>query len=310
MDGGMGWRDLLAQPTMDRCRIRSAAVATHRAHTSSHSTYWRRGELRYAREMGSPYREPPRFLLCPRCAEMLDRAFEGVWPCPRCEGLWIARATLDAAFGDSRWPEGHAMWWRNAIECPECTLEGKATTMTARMSNDVIIDHCADHGVWLDRGELGRLMGVADDELGALRARLAATAPDLDQLVARRDQWRADLESRRRAVLEYKQMLDEKYREHLAISGAERARLAEESAARPVAARPAAQRTEEAETLRAQASAEVARLQDRVGVLSDHIRRLEGELAVTRQRASVVQQELDTARARLRALEDQRAGSP
>jgi len=306
--------------------------------------------------MGSPYREGPRLLLCPRCAEMLDRAFEGVWPCPRCEGLWIAPATLDAAFGDPRWPPGHAMWWRNSIECPECAVEGKATVMTARMSRDVIVDQCADHGVWLDRGELGRLMGTGDDELGALRARLAASAPDLGELVEQREKWRADLESRRRAVVEYKQMLDEKYRQHVAIAEAERGRLAAESAARAAAAtapeasplpphastappsagerdtarppsaderdtarppstgerdtaRPAAQPTEDARILRAQASADVARLQDRVGLLSDHIRRLEGELAVSRQRAAVVQQELDAARAKLRALDDQRAGS-
>jgi len=112
--------------------------------------------------MGSPYREAPRFLLCPRCGEMLERALDGAWSCLRCEGLWIGPAALDAAFGDPRWPPGHAMWWRNSIECPECALEGKATLMTARMSSDVIVDQCADHGVWLDRGELGRLMGLPE----------------------------------------------------------------------------------------------------------------------------------------------------
>lgn len=266
---------------------------------------------------------------------MLDLEFQGVSSCPRCEGLWIAPATLDAAFGDPRWPGGNAMWWRNSIECPECTLEGKVTLMTARMSNDVIVDQCAEHGVWVDRGELGRLMGVADDELGALRARLVATAPDLDRVVARREQWRADLEIRRRAALEYKQMVDEKYRQYLLISEAERARFAAERAEPAVAAAPdasqvalpasaapspsaverdaarrGAQRSEELATLRAQASAEVARLEERAGVLSEHVHRLQVELSATRQRASVVQQELEAARARLRAIDDQRAGSP
>ncbi|HZJ62080.1 MAG TPA: hypothetical protein VFD36_01040, partial [Kofleriaceae bacterium] len=153
--------------------------------------------------------------------------------------------------------------------------------------------------------------------------------------VGRREQWRADLEIRRRAALEYKQMVDEKHRQSLLISEAERARFAAERAEHPAAAAPpdasrrappastapspsaehdaarrGARRAEELATLRAQASAEVARLEERAGVLSEHVHRLQVELSATRQRASVVQQELEAARARLRALDDQRAGSP
>lgn len=267
-------------------------------------------------------------MLCPRCGEVLDRAFEGVSTCLRCEGLWIAPATLDAAFGNPCWPSGNVMWWRNSIECPECALEGKATVMSARMSSDVIVDQCAEHGVWLDRGELGRLMGVAGDELGALRSRVQAMAPDLDQLVARRQKWRADLESRRRATLEYRQRLEEEHRQRVAITERERQRRAdaqrgrapaapaEPSPARPAprgeprpaqdrdeAARRAAEREQLAGTRRAQAAAEVARLQDRLGVLHDHVRRLEVEIAETRQRAAGIDQELDAALAKLRGLD-------
>jgi len=280
--------------------------------------------------MGSPYREGPSLLLCPRCAEMLDRAFEGAWPCPRCEGLWLAPATLDAAFGDPHWPAGQAMWWRNSIECPECAIEGKATVMTARMSSGVIVDQCADHGVWLDRGELGRLMGVADNAVGALRARVAATAPEVGQLVEERERWRADLESRRQAIREYKQMLDNKLRDQLAIAHAQRARLEAEAAdppplsapsiapapapapastgaatptrALPIAAPPSSRA--DFETLRAQTAAEVASLEHRLGVLDQHIYRLTGELAETRRRVLRMQDELDAARARLRSLDE------
>ncbi|HEU4732138.1 MAG TPA: zf-TFIIB domain-containing protein [Kofleriaceae bacterium] len=277
--------------------------------------------------MGSPYRERPRFLLCPRCGEVLDRAFEGVSTCLRCEGLWISPGTLDAAFGNPRWPSGNTMWWRNSVECPECVFEGKATVMSARMSDDVIVDQCPDHGVWLDRGELGRLMGVAEDELGALRSRLKAMAPDLDQLVARRQKWRTDLEARRKAALEHRQRIEEEHRQRIAIS--ERARRREEvprerataslrepPPAEPVAPREAhpaqdpdgaARRTAEREQIagarRAQAAAEVARLQDRLGVLHDHIRRLEVKLAEARHRAADVDRELDAAIEKVRALD-------
>jgi Zn-finger nucleic acid-binding protein len=269
---------------------------------------------------------------------MLDHAFEGVSSCLHCEGLWIAPVTLDAAFGNPRWPNGNAMWWRNSIECPECTFEGKATVMAARMSSDVIVDQCPEHGVWLDRGELGRLMGVAADELGALRDRLAATAPDLDQLVARRQKWRADLETRRKAALDYRQSLEQEHRRRIEVAEAERKRL--EPAARdratatapaqemPPLARPAAppappppatepseaarramQRKQELGTQRAQALAEVARLHDRIVALEGHLYRLDEELTDTKRRVNTVYHELDAAQAKLRLIDDQLDGS-
>jgi Zn-finger nucleic acid-binding protein len=268
---------------------------------------------------------------------MLDRAFEGVSACLRCEGLWIAPATLDAAFGNPRWPDGHTLWWRNSVECPECAFEGKATVMSARMSSDVLVDQCPEHGVWLDRGELGRLMGVAGDELGALRDRLAVMAPGLDQLVARREAWRADVEVRRKAAFDYRQALDEEHRRRAEISRAERARIEAEARDRDVTAPPssrerpratprasraepppaadpieasrrAAHHRQQLGTERAQASAEVARLQGQLAVLRDHVRRLDEELAETRHRAGGVQHELDAARTRLRTLDDELDG--
>jgi Zn-finger nucleic acid-binding protein len=263
---------------------------------------------------------------------MLDRAFDGVSTCLRCEGLWIAPATLDAAFGNPRWPVGHTLWWRNSLDCPECAFEGKSTLMAARMSNDVLVDQCPEHGVWLDRGELGRLMGVPTNELAALRDRLAVMAPDLEQLVARREKWRADIEIRRKAAQDYRQALEEEHRRRVAISEAERARLDAEDRLRAAAtapppaqppaqpraerpappppaedpiegARRAARRKQALGTERAQASAEVARLQGRLAALHHHVRRLDAELADTRQRADGVQHELDVARARLHTLD-------
>jgi Zn-finger nucleic acid-binding protein len=250
--------------------------------------------------MGSPYRERPRYLVCPRCGEMLDRAFEGVSTCPRCEGLWIGPATLDAAFGNPRWPGGQALWWRNAIDCPECAFEGKQTLMSARMSSDVIVDQCGEHGVWLDRGELGRLMGGAVDELEALRERLAVMAPDLEQLVSRREQWRADIETRRKAALDYRRELEAAHRRRSTTPPA------------PVAAggsgeapRWTVKRRAELVTQRAQASAELARLEGQLGALREHIQELERELGGARQRATALAHELDATRGKLRLIDDE-----
>jgi len=182
--------------------------------------------------------------LCPRCGEILDPAFEGVSSCLRCEGLWIAPASLDPSFGSSFGAPGELRWWRNSIECPDCAFEGKATVMSARVSRDVIVDHCPDHGLWLDRGELARLMGVATDELEALRARLAAVAPDLEQLVARRERWRTDIEIRRKAALEYRQAVEDEQLRRARNSESERLRLeaGAEAAVAPTQVLPAIRR--------------------------------------------------------------------
>jgi Zn-finger nucleic acid-binding protein len=288
---------------------------------------------------------------------MLDLAFEGVSSCLRCEGLWIAPATLDAAFGSPEWPPGQTLWWRNSIECPECAFDGAATLMTARMSSDIIVDQCQQHGVWLDRGELGRLMGTPADELEALRTRLLAIAPDLEQLVVRREKWRVDVEIRRKAALDYRQALEEEQRRRAEVAESERLRLEAgvrgrtQAATAPTQVLPAHRRvgrsepppaktttevarraakrrqplgtqltpvpvTKEAEqqaanrrhqlgTQRAQALADVTLLQGRLVALDDHIRRLDAQLADARQHAAAVRDELNAARMRLRALDEQ-----
>lgn len=161
--------------------------------------------------MSAPYREAPQFLQCPRCSEMLDRAFTGVAVCPRCQGAWIGQATLDTAFGNPRWPPGEAVWWQDELPCPECTGAGAGGKLAARSSNGVMVDACAAHGVWLDRGELGRLMSLATDadELLELRRRIAAVA-DPEGLRQRRQDWRAEIEARRREAEAFRAELHEK----------------------------------------------------------------------------------------------------
>lgn len=180
----------------------------------------------------APFRERPKFLLCPRCGEMLERAFEAVLTCLRCEGLWIAKLILEKAFGDPRWPGGSSMWWRNSLECPECASEGAVQAMTAMQAGDVLVDRCPSHGLWLDRTELARLLEergelLPGSELELLRAQLPAADGDLEQLARRREAWRSDLGQRRKAAQEYRAWLEAEQRRRI-----EREREAREREAR------------------------------------------------------------------------------
>ena len=238
--------------------------------------------------MGSPYRELPKYLLCPRCGEMLSREMEGVSTCMRCEGLWITPGTLDAAFGDPQWPAGQSVWWRNSLDCPACGFEGRQTQMAARMADDVLVDQCAKHGLWLDRGELGRLMGARGDELIALRDLLHVVAPELEKLGARRDQWRADLEMRRGIAAEYRQAQEDEHRR--------RADAAPDASGRRA-------QLHELSAQRAQATAEIGRLESELGALREDVQRLDAELTRSRYRAISLERELDATRERLRDLD-------
>jgi Zn-finger nucleic acid-binding protein len=245
----------------------------------------------------APFRERPKFLLCPRCGEVLERAFEAVLTCLRCEGLWIATVLLEKAFGDPRWPRGPGMWWRATLECPECALEGEARTMLAVRSGDIAVDRCPSHGVWLDRTELFRLMGGDDPgpggvspDLAALRARLDAPDADLEQLARRRDEWRSDLGQRRRAAQEYRAWLEAEQRRRADAAQAiereehERRRAREQDLAAARAQEDQAQAGAQAEKAReAKVRADRARAEEELAEL-ERARRLHRE-ELARKRA-------------------------
>ena len=126
---------------------------------------------------------------------MLEAIVPGVSVCPRCEGIWVTSDTLDIAFGDPRWPPSHGMWWHNELACPECAFDGTTTIMDARSANDVNLDRCPIHGLWLDRGELGRVMKTGSDELAELLRRIEANI-DMAQLAERRQKWQSELRRR------------------------------------------------------------------------------------------------------------------
>jgi hypothetical protein len=91
---------------------------------------------------------------CPRCAEPLRGDLFGRMTCASSCGEWWARERLEhrrlwsqlaRTQPDVRsligvpWPE---------VPCPLC-----GTTMAVRLAGVVAFDHCAEHGVWLDRSE-------------------------------------------------------------------------------------------------------------------------------------------------------------
>lgn len=151
--------------------------------------------------MSGPYREGPSFLLCPRCGEILDRAFDDVLACLRCKGIFITPPTAGLAFDDPAWPKAtSAMWWKSSLACPVCASAGAETIMAAQVFEGTQIDRCATHGLWLDDGELSRLTRTTGDELAYLRGRLHGDGLDGSILDAKREEWRRDFETRRKAA--------------------------------------------------------------------------------------------------------------
>lgn len=148
---------------------------------------------------GGPYREGPSFLTCPRCGEILDRAFDDILACARCKGIFITPPTAGLAFDDPAWPQDTStMWWKSSLECPVCASAGASTVMAAQTFEGTQIDRCAAHGLWLDAGELSRLTRTTGDELAFLRTKIRGEGADGNELDTKREQLRRDVEARRK----------------------------------------------------------------------------------------------------------------
>jgi Zn-finger nucleic acid-binding protein len=150
------------------------------------------------------YREAAHVIVCPRCDDVFDEIFEGVSACVRCNGMWIAQPAIDRAFSDPMWPPGPSAWWRRELSCPVCASEGKLAIMVPVLDGTVVVDRCRGHGVWLDEGELGRVLGVPDG-LAVLYARLFGTDMPTD---LQRSLTGSELAQRRRQASEHKAWLD------------------------------------------------------------------------------------------------------
>lgn len=121
-------------------------------------------------------------LSCPRCRQALARIRVGpaaLDECPACGGLWSERAAFERILKDVEAqasalgrPSGVALLPGSQpyVPCPDCGRLMNRLNF-ARCSG-VIVDVCRDHGTWLDRDELQRIVGfVRAGGLSRARAR-------------------------------------------------------------------------------------------------------------------------------------------
>lgn len=234
------------------------------------------------------YRDAPAQLLCPRCGDLLDRAFDLVHVCMQCEGVWLTPAVLRAAFEDIQWPAGRPLWWRNSIQCPECRANGVDTTLRAVTSSGVVVDRCPQgHGLYLDRGELAQLMRTPGDELTELMELLASV--DAAALEQRRASWRAARSEREAAVASRVQALADQAVRRRAQDAV---RAAEEAA-----------RAEQRRLAEAQWVTRRQELRDELDELQRLLTRTAGRVFAAREHAKSVERAAEKARAELAEAE-------
>jgi Zn-finger nucleic acid-binding protein len=222
------------------------------------------------------YRERPRVLLCPRCGDVLERIVEGVKTCTRCEGAWLENAMIERTFGTQRWPGGSSAWWRRELECPACACEGALDAMSPMLVGDLLVDRCPNHGVWLDHGELGRLIGAPSVvELEAFYERLKPGSELPPQLIEQRKRRQQERERRQRELDEYRAKIAAERERILAIERDEQTKRLEELRA--------AERKRLGE-LRGQADDEVDAAERVLVGLREQVRAAEGKLADARSR--------------------------
>lgn len=118
---------------------------------------------------------------CPRCREAMQSLKLGatsVRECSGCGGLWLDPDSLQrlSDASEERSAVASALVTRVApsavpadvvryIPCPHCAKPMNRVNFAG--SSGVVLDLCKPHGVWLDRGELHRVLGFV--ERGGLR---------------------------------------------------------------------------------------------------------------------------------------------
>lgn len=115
-------------------------------------------------------------LSCPRCKDSMEHIRLGkttLRSCPGCGGLWLDPASLQRLC-DAREERASVVSVLAArvpttsqapdvvryVPCPSCTK--LMNRVNFAHSSGVIVDVCKADGVWLDRGELQRVLGFVD----------------------------------------------------------------------------------------------------------------------------------------------------
>lgn len=105
---------------------------------------------------------------CPACAQPLvvveREGIELDW-CLSCRGLWFDEGELEIlADKAGRRLEAEDIGVRSgagrsetARICPRCGKRMEKAVVVGL--EPVLVDRCPEHGIWLDRGELGRILG-------------------------------------------------------------------------------------------------------------------------------------------------------
>lgn len=110
---------------------------------------------------------------CPRCVEPLVTMHVGAGAhahvCTRCHGIFASPRTWSrlwrvpeaAADLERRFPPKPGPSLTPLVGCPTCRAEMERARFSA--TSDVVVDVCErGHGIWLDAGELGRVLAYAE----------------------------------------------------------------------------------------------------------------------------------------------------
>lgn len=108
-------------------------------------------------------------MICPKCGGSLSPREVGevvVDQCAVCQGIWLDVGELRAVIDFQRQhPESAlaadapAAHYEVTGPCPRCGGEGNMTRITSLHDDSLVLDSCpVCYGIWLDGGELQRLM--------------------------------------------------------------------------------------------------------------------------------------------------------
>ena len=143
----------------------------------------------------------PGIPVCPRCGvgleiQVHDNEEYGI--CQQCGGMWLDRDDFDSAIRESYvFTKGGIDKScikepvRDLVKYIPCIRCGKLMNRkNFRRISGVIIDECARHGVWLDRGELGKIqLFIAEGGLEKSQDReIEKTKSELRDLATKVDQ--------------------------------------------------------------------------------------------------------------------------